>query len=63
MYLADIIRQTPNLIEKTWSSLHHRMEKCIEVNGGHIEQLLQIKIDFKNKEYLIMIILQYKTMC
>jgi len=38
--VADIIRQTPNLLEKTWSSLHRRMEKCIEVNGGHIEQLL-----------------------
>jgi len=38
--VADIIRQTPNLLEKTWDSLHRRTEKCIEVNGGHIEQLL-----------------------
>ncbi len=38
--VADIIRQTPNVLETTWSSLHRRMEKCIEVNGGHIEQLL-----------------------
>ena len=38
--VADIIRQTPNLLEITWSSLHRRMEKCVEVNGGHIEQLL-----------------------
>jgi len=38
--VADIIRQTPNLLEKTWGSLHRRMEKCIEVNGGHIEHLL-----------------------
>ena len=27
--VADIIRQTPNLLEKTWDSLHRRMEKCI----------------------------------
>ena len=38
--VADIIRQTPNLFEKTWSSLHPSMVKCVEVNGGHIEQLL-----------------------
>jgi hypothetical protein len=38
--VADIIRQTPNILEKTWSSLHRRVEKCIEVNGSHIEQLL-----------------------
>ncbi|KAL4084896.1 hypothetical protein QTP88_027767 [Uroleucon formosanum] len=38
--VADIIRQTPNLLNKTWGSLHRRMEKCIEVNGGHIGQLL-----------------------
>ncbi|KAE9542292.1 hypothetical protein AGLY_003419, partial [Aphis glycines] len=38
--VADIIRETPILLEKTWNSLHRRMEKCIEVNGGHIEHLL-----------------------
>lgn len=38
--VADSIRQTPNLLERTWSSLHRRMEKCIEVNGGHVEHLL-----------------------
>jgi hypothetical protein len=31
--LADIICQTPNVLKKTWSSLHRRVEKCIEVNG------------------------------
>jgi len=34
--VADIIRETPNLLEKTLNSLHRRMEKCIQVNGGHI---------------------------
>jgi len=34
--VGDIIRQTPNLLEKTWISLHRRMEKCIEVNGSHM---------------------------
>ncbi|KAL4107764.1 hypothetical protein QTP88_018056 [Uroleucon formosanum] len=38
-YVADI-RRTLNLLEKTWNSLHRRMERCIEVNGGHIEKLL-----------------------
>jgi hypothetical protein len=38
--VADIIRQTPNVLEKTWSSLHRRVDICIEVNGSHIEQLL-----------------------
>ncbi|KAL4142594.1 hypothetical protein QTP88_005024 [Uroleucon formosanum] len=42
--VADIIRQTPNLLEKTWNSLHCRMERCIKVNGGHIEQLFLFSI-------------------
>jgi hypothetical protein len=35
--VADIIRQTPNVLEKTWSSLHRCVEKCIENNGCHIK--------------------------
>jgi len=38
--VADIIRQTPNLFENTCSSSRRRIEKCIEVNGRHIKQLL-----------------------
>jgi hypothetical protein len=41
--VVDIIRQTPNVLEKTWSSLHRRVEKCIEVNGDHIEQFYKLK--------------------
>ncbi|KAL4148845.1 hypothetical protein QTP88_002990 [Uroleucon formosanum] len=37
---TNINNQIPHLLEKTWSSLHHHMEKCIEVNECHIEQLL-----------------------
>lgn len=29
--VADINSQTPNLLGKTWNSLHQSMEKCIEV--------------------------------
>jgi len=34
--VADIIRQIPNLLEKTWSLFHRRMEKCIKVNETRI---------------------------
>lgn len=38
--VADVIRQIPNLLGRTWSLLHRLMEKCIKVNGSQIEQLL-----------------------
>jgi len=38
--VTDIIRQTPDMLKKTRSLLHRRMQKCIDVNGGHIEQQL-----------------------
>ena len=31
--VADIIRQTPNLLEKTWNSLHRRIESASKLTG------------------------------
>ena len=32
-YIADIIRQTPNSLEKTWNSLHRRIESASKLTG------------------------------
>lgn len=37
---GDIIRQSPSILDRTWTSLRRRTEKCIEVNGGNVEQLM-----------------------
>lgn len=31
---AESIRQTLNLLQRTWKLLHHRMEKCNKVDGA-----------------------------
>ncbi|KAL4103449.1 hypothetical protein QTP88_018826 [Uroleucon formosanum] len=45
--VADIIRQTPNLLNKTWGSLHRRMEKNFQMklNKKSFEKLVKFYLD------------------
>lgn len=37
---GDIICQSPNILDRTWTSLRRRTEKCIKVNRVHVKQLI-----------------------
>lgn len=46
--VADIIRHTPNLFEKSLRSLHDRLEKCNEVNQNSHRTTFEDKNKFSS---------------